>query len=73
MGSWQNTLEPQKPGNCPGSGTEIIQRQRVTKERVVHRVCGWTVQNEMRDVLRRMTAGAAARILDFANPREIRA
>ena len=30
----------------------------------------WTVQNEMRDVLRRVSAGAAGWILDPANPRD---
>ena len=34
--------------------------------------CSWTVQNEMRGVLGRVSAGAAGRILDSANPREIR-
>ena len=36
------------------------------------RVCSWTVQNEMRDVLGRVSTGAARRILDSANPSEIR-
>ena len=35
------------------------------------RVRGWTVQNEMRGVLRQVSAGAAGRILDSVNPREI--
>ena len=37
------------------------------------RVRGWTLQNEMRGVLGRVSTGAAGRILSFANPREIRA
>ena len=37
------------------------------------RVRSWAVQNEMRDVLGRVSTGAAGRILDSANPREIRA
>ena len=36
------------------------------------RVHSWTVQNEMRGVLGRVSAGAAGRILDSANPREIK-
>ena len=36
------------------------------------RVCSWTVKNETRDVLGRVSAGAAGRILNSANPREIR-
>ena len=36
------------------------------------RVCSWTVQKEIRGVLGRVSAGAVGRILDFANPREIK-
>ena len=64
-------MEPQKPGNSPGSGPEVIKRQRVAKERAAQRVRSWTVQNEMRDVLGRVSTGAARRILDSANPGEI--
>ena len=43
--------------------TEAESRQRVRS---------WTVQNETRDVLgREMSTGAARRILDSANPKEI--
>ena len=31
-GAWQNIMEPQKPGNFQGPGTEIVERQRVAKE-----------------------------------------
>ena len=47
---------------------ETESRLRVSAQRV--RI--WTVQNEIRSVLGRMSAGAAGRILDSANPREIR-
>ena len=36
------------------------------------RVRSWTVQNRMRSVLGQVSSGAAERILDSANPREIR-
>ena len=36
------------------------------------RVCSWTVQNELRDVLGRVSTGAAGRILSSANSRDIR-
>ena len=36
------------------------------------RVRSWTVQNEMGGVLGRVSTGATGRILDSANPREIR-
>ena len=66
-------MEPQKPGNSPWSGPEVVKRQRFVKERAAQRVRSWTVQNEMRDVLGRVSSGAAGRIVDSANPREIRA
>ena len=26
MGAWRKTIEPQKPGNSPGSGPEVVER-----------------------------------------------
>ena len=72
MGAWRKTKEPQKPGNSPGSGPKVIERQRITKEGAAQRVRSWTVQNEMKGVLGRVSAGAAGRILNSANSREIR-
>ena len=66
-------MEPQKPGNSPGLGPEVIKRQRVAKERAAQRAHSWTVQNEMRGVLEQVSAGTAGRILDSANSRKIRA
>ena len=66
-------MGPQKPSNSLGTEPEVIKRQRVAKERVVQRLRSWTVQNEVTGVLERMTTGAARRILDSANPGEIRA
>ena len=65
-------MEPQKLGNSPGPRPEIVERQRVAKERVAQRVSNWTVQNVMRGVQGRVSAGAARRILDSANPKEIK-
>ena len=65
-------MELQKPSNSSGSGPEVVQRLRVSKERAAQRVRSWTVQNEMRDVLGRVSTGAAGGILDSANPREVR-
>ena len=72
MGAWQKTMEPQKLGNFPGPGPEVVERQRVAKESAAHGVRSWTVQNETRDVLGQVSTGAARRILDSANPRKIR-
>ena len=71
-GAWRKTMEPQKPGNSPRPGSDVVKRQRVAKERAAQRVRSWTVQDEMRGVLGRVSAGAAGRILDSANHREIR-
>ena len=38
----------------------------------MQRVRSWTVQNEIKGVLERVSTGAARRILDSANPRKIR-
>ena len=73
MGAWRRTMEPQKPGNSPGPGPEVVKTQRVAKERATQRVRCWTVQNKMRDVLGPVSAGAAERILDSANSKEVRA
>ena len=64
-------MEPQKPGNSPGPGPKVVERQEIAKERATQRVRTWTVQNEMRGVLGRVSTGAAARIFDSANFREI--
>ena len=64
-------MRPQKPGNSPGPGPEVVERQKIAKERAMQRVRSWTVQNEMRGVLGRVSASAARRILDSANSRVI--
>ena len=65
-------MEPQKPGHSLRPGPEVVERRRVVKERAAQRVRSWIVQNEIRGVLGRVSTGAARRILDCANPREIR-
>ena len=72
MGAWRKTIEPHQPGNSPGSGPEVVEKQRVAKKLAAQRVRSWTVQNEMRDVLGRVSTGAAGRVLDSANPGKIR-
>ena len=49
-------MEPQKPGNSPGPGSEVVEKQGVAKERLAQKVRSWTVQNEMRGLLRRVSA-----------------
>ena len=64
-------MEPQKQGKFPGPGTEVVQRQTVAKKGAARRIRSWTVHDEMRGVLGQVSAGAAGRSLDSANPREI--
>ena len=65
-------MEPQKPGRSSEFEAEVVERQRVTKERAAPRVRRRTVKNEMRGVLGRVSAGAAGRIFDSSSSREIR-
>ena len=46
-------MEPQKSGNSTGPGPEVVERQKIAKERATQRVRSWTVQNEMRGVRKR--------------------
>ena len=64
-------MKPQKPGNYPWSGTEVVERQKIAEEWAAQRVRRWTVPNEMKSVLGRVCAGAAERILDSSNSKEI--
>ena len=41
-------MRPQKPGKSPGPGPEVLERQKIAKERATQKVHSWTVQNEMR-------------------------
>ena len=59
-----------KAGKLPKVWTEVVERQRVAKERAAQRVRSWTIENEMRGVLGQVSAGTAGRILDSAHPRE---
>ena len=44
-------------GQLPRAGPEVIERQRVAEERVAQRVRSLTVQNEMKGVQGRVSAG----------------
>ena len=64
-------MEPQKPNNSLKPGPEVVERQKTANEQAAQRVRSWTVQNEMRGVVRRVSTSTAERILNFVNPREI--
>ena len=59
-------MDPQDPGNSPGPGPEIVERQKTAKERAAQRVRSRTVQNEMRGVLGWVSTGALGMIFDSA-------
>ena len=52
-------MEPQKLGNSPGPGPEVVERQRFVKDRVAERVRSWTEKNEVKGVLRRVSTDVA--------------
>ena len=58
-------------GQLPKPVPEVVERQRVAKDRATQRLRSWTVPNEMINILGRVSAGAAERILDSANPEEM--
>ena len=59
-------------GNFPKLGSEVIDEKRVAKKLAALGIPRSAVQNEMRGILAWMTTGAARRILNSANFREIR-
>ena len=61
---------PKKPGNSPRPAPEVVETESPKSEQ--RRVCSWTVQNEMGDILDRMIVGAAGRILDSRQIRVIK-
>ena len=63
-------MELQKPGNSPGPGPDVVERQKIDKERATQRVRSWTMHNEMKGALGRVSADAAKRILGSANSKE---
>ena len=65
--------EAPEAGNSSELGPEVVERQKIAKEWATQRVRSWTVQNEMRSVLARVSASAARGIFDSVNSREIRA
>ena len=46
-------------GQLPKAWSEVVEKQRVAKKRAPQRVHSWTMQNEMKSVLGRVSAGAA--------------
>ena len=63
-------MRPEKPGNCQRPGPEVVERENHQRASDA-KSRNWTVQNEMRGVLGRVSESAARRILDSTNSREI--
>ena len=59
-------------GQLPKTSTNGRRKKMSCKKREARRIRSWTVQNEMRGVLGRVSAGAAGRILNSANSMETR-
>ena len=60
-------------GQLPRAWTRDRTETKSPKSERRQESIAWTVQNEMRGILTRVSTGSAGRILDFANPRETRA
>ena len=69
LGLGARPWSPRKPGNSPQPGPEVVERpKKLSKPSDAESI----VQNEMKDVLGRVSAEAASRILDSANFSEVR-
>ena len=51
--------EAPETSNSAGPQPEVVERQKVANKRAAQRARSWTVQNEMRGVLGRVSASAA--------------
>ena len=71
MGAWWKTKEPQKLGNSPGPGPEVVKRQSHQRASSAMSLQLDSAE-EMGGVLKQVFAGAAGRILDSAKPGEIK-
>ena len=67
MGAWQKTMDPQKPENYPWPGSNVVERQSPKSKRQKKSVAGQCRTRQ------EVSAGAAQRILDSANSKEMRA
>ena len=72
MGTWWDTMKPQKRGSFPRPGPDVVERKAVAKEQTAKRVRSRTVKNEMKDVVYWTARGAAQRTLSFSNSGKIR-
>jgi len=63
MGTWRNFTETQQSGQAPRYGPEVKNRRSSAKHGAPERLTCRTIQEEVSQILQRVTAGAARRIL----------
>jgi len=65
MGAWTNSTETQQSSHAPRSGPEIKNGRSSAKDGAPERLRCKTIQEEVRQILQRVSAGAARRTLHF--------
>ena len=72
IGARRNSAETQQSGHTPRSGPKIENRQRGAKDRFAKGIRSRTVEEEMIEVLQRVSTGITIRILLSTDPVKIR-
>ena len=63
--------ETPEAGQLSRAWTRGHRETEIAKARATQRVRSWTMQNQLRGVIGRVSASAARRIFDFFNSREV--
>jgi len=59
MGAWRNSMETQQSGHAPRSGPEVKNGRISAKDGESERLSCRTIQEEVSQILQRVSAGAA--------------
>jgi len=62
MGAWRNSTETQHSGHAPRSGPEVKNGRSSAKDGTSERLGCRTIQEEVSQILQKVSAGAARRI-----------
>jgi len=65
MGPWRNSTKTQRSGHAPRSGPEVKNGRSSAKNGAPERLRCGTIQEEVSQILQRVSAGAAGRIFNF--------
>jgi len=65
IGVWRNSMETQQSGHASRSGPEVKNGSSSAKDGAPDRLRCGTIQEEVSQILQRVSAGAARRILPF--------